>query len=47
MSIGGVSDRTAPFLAEPLQVRDGVANAPDTPGNGLAWDEAAVKKYAI
>ncbi len=41
------SDWAEPFLAEPLVVKDGVANVPDTPGNGLAWDEAALKKYAM
>ena len=41
------SDWASPFLAEPLVVKDGIATVPDTPGNGLAWDEAALKKYAM
>ena len=41
------SDWAEPFLSEPLAAKNGVANVPDTPGNGLAWDEAALKKYAM
>ena len=41
------SDWAAPFLTDPLGVKDGVAHVPDTPGNTLAWDEAALKKYAM
>ncbi len=36
-----------PFLAEPFPAKDGQAIVPDTPGNGLGWDEVAVKKYAM
>lgn len=39
-------DWAEPVLAEPLQVDDGFAVAPDRPGNGIAWDEGAVKKFA-
>jgi mandelate racemase len=41
------SDWAAPFLSEPLGVTNGVANVPDAPGNGLDWDQAALKKYAM
>jgi mandelate racemase len=41
------SDWAEPFLAEPFLAKDGHAIVPDTPGNGLDWDEAAVKKYAM
>jgi mandelate racemase len=35
------------ILAEPLKIVDGFALAPQRPGNGLAWDMAAVEKYRI
>ena len=38
-------DWAAPILAEPLVIKDGHALIPDRPGNGMAWDEAAVSKY--
>jgi mandelate racemase len=41
------SDWAQPILAEPFLVRDGYAHVPNAPGSGLAWDEAAVKKFAI
>lgn len=41
------SDWAEPFLAEPFPAKDGFAIVADAPGNGLAWNEAAVKKYAI
>jgi len=41
------NDWAAPFLAEPQEVREGYAIVKDAPGNGLAWNEAALKKYAI
>jgi len=41
------SDWAQPVLAEPFLVQDGYANVPNVPGNGLAWDEAAIKKFAI
>jgi mandelate racemase len=34
-------------LAEPLAIVDGNAIVPERPGNGLAWDEAAVRKYRV
>ena len=39
-------DWAAPILAEPLIVKDGLATPPDRIGNGLCWDEHAVKHYA-
>ena len=41
------SDWAEPFLTEPLRVENGIATVPDTPGNGLAWDKNALKKYAM
>jgi mandelate racemase len=35
------------ILAEPLKIADGCAVVPQRPGNGLAWDAKAVKKYRI
>ena len=40
------SDWWNPVLAEPLRVVDGLAVIDDTPGSGLAWDEAAVARFA-
>ena len=40
-------DWAAPLLAEPLVIADGMALIPDRPGNGLAWDAAAVERYRI
>jgi len=39
-------DWARPVLAEPLEIRDGMAQVPDRPGSGIAWDEAAVKRFA-
>jgi mandelate racemase len=36
-----------PFLAEPFAIRNSAIHVPDRPGAGIAWDEAAVKKFAI
>ena len=41
------SDWAEPFLAEPFEAKDGYAVVPDKPGNGLEWDKAALKKYAM
>lgn len=41
------SDWAAPILAEPFPVRDGYATVPDKPGNGLEWNEDAVKRFAL
>ena len=37
-------DWAHPFLAEPFEVRDGTVIVPDRPGNGIEWDEPAVKR---
>jgi mandelate racemase len=39
-------DWAAPILTEPLIVKDGRATPPNRIGNGLCWDEHAVKHYA-
>jgi len=35
------------ILQEPLRIKDGVAIAPDRPGNGLVWDADAVRRYRL
>ena len=35
-----------PIIAEPFEVVDGHAIVPNRPGNGIDWNEAAIKKYA-
>ncbi|MCC6778500.1 MAG: mandelate racemase [Hyphomicrobiales bacterium] len=35
------------LLVEPLRIVDGCAVCPDRPGNGLAWDAAAVARYRL
>lgn len=39
-------DWASPILQEPSSARDGHVTAPDRPGIGIAWDEAAVARYA-
>ena len=39
-------DWATPILAEPIVPGNGQITAPDRPGTGLVWDEAAIKKYA-
>jgi mandelate racemase len=34
-------------VEEPLRIVGGKAIIPDRPGNGLAWDEAAVRRYRM
>ena len=34
-----------PVLARPFEVRAGHLHLPDTPGNGLEWDEDAVAHF--
>ena len=38
-------DIAGAVLAEPAQVVNGTVAAPNRPGNGMTWNEAAVKKY--
>jgi mandelate racemase len=40
-------DWAAPLLVEPLRIDDGFALVPERPGNGLAWDPDAVKRYRM
>jgi mandelate racemase len=35
------------LLQEPLRIVDGAAIVPSRPGNGLAWDDKAVRKYRM
>ena len=35
-----------PIIAEPFALADGHVTVPDRPGNGIAWVESAVKKFA-
>jgi len=39
-------DWAAPILAEPLVVKKGHVLVPEAPGNGIHWNEKAVRKYA-
>ena len=39
-------DWADPVLEEPYALRDGGLMVPDRPGNGLAWNEQAVARYA-
>jgi mandelate racemase len=41
------SDWAQPVLAEPFLAKDGFAQVTNAPGSGIAWDEAAVKKFAL
>lgn len=36
-----------PLIAEPFEISDGNMIVPDRPGNGIDWNEDAVKRYAI
>jgi mandelate racemase len=38
-------DWAVPILREPLQPDNGFATAPEVPGSGIEWDEAAVERY--
>jgi mandelate racemase len=40
-------DWANPILREPLQIVGGCALTPERPGNGLAWDDAAVARYCM
>ena len=39
-------DWADPILAEPFPLEDGHLVVPDRPGQGIAWNEKAVAKYA-
>lgn len=41
------SDWIEPILAEPFKVKDGYATVTDKPGNGVEWNEAAVRRFSI
>jgi mandelate racemase len=41
------SDWAQPVLARPLEIRAGEVLLPDVPGNGLEWDEDAVRHYQM
>ena len=40
-------DWAAPVLAQPLRIVAGMAQTPDRPGNGLAWNPEAVARYRM
>ncbi len=40
-------DWATPILAEPMRIVGGNAIAPDRPGNGLGWNEDAIKRYRM
>ena len=35
------------LIAEPFEFKDGNIIVPDRPGNGIDWNEDAIKRYAI
>jgi mandelate racemase len=39
-------DWANPIIAEPFEVKDGFIHVPARPGNGVEWDEKAVKRFA-
>jgi len=40
-------DWANPVLQQPLQIRDGQAIVPETPGAGIDWDEDAVRRFTV
>jgi len=40
-------DWAEPILAEGLRVEDGIARPSETPGTGIAWDEAGVRRHLV
>lgn len=40
-------DWADPILREPFEIRDGALMVPDRPGQGIEWDEDALKRYAV
>ena len=41
------SDWAEPILAKPFRANDGFVTVSDEPGNGLQWNEEAVKRFAL
>jgi mandelate racemase len=39
-------DWAEPVIQEPIRVVDGLAQIPDRPGAGIAWNEDAVRRYS-
>ncbi len=35
-----------PIIAQPFEVKEGFVTVPDRPGNGIEWDEDAVRSFA-
>jgi mandelate racemase len=35
-----------PIIAQPFEVRDGFIQVPNRPGNGIDWNEDAIRKFA-
>ncbi len=40
-------DWADPILAEPLRIAEGCAHSADGPGNGIRWDEDAVRRFRV
>ena len=40
-------DWANPILAEPFRLENGHLVIPDRPGNGIEWDEDAIKSYRL
>jgi mandelate racemase len=40
-------DWAAPIVAEPIRITNGSAVIPNGPGSGIAWNEDAVRRYAV
>jgi mandelate racemase len=34
-----------PIIAQPFEVKDGVIHVPNRPGNGIDWNEDAIRKF--
>jgi mandelate racemase len=40
-------DWADPILSEPLRIDNGLALPSETPGSGIAWNEAMVQRYLV
>ena len=40
-------DWADPILSEPFQLKDGHLTIPDKPGQGIAWNEKAIARFAL